>query len=97
MFNFKSKITEKLLGYFLMNPRAEHYVNELAKLLDADPGNLDRKLKELAREGVFVSKNIGNQKHYSLNQAYPLLNELKKIYNLKYGVEGKLTATLKNM
>lgn len=97
MFNFKSKITEKLLGYFLLNTKAEHYVNELSKMLSLDPGNLNRKLKELEKEGIFISKKIGNQKHYSLNKSYPLLSELRKIFNLKYGMEGKLAESLKKL
>jgi len=54
-------------------------------------------LKELEREGIFVSKNIGNQRHYALNKKYPLLKELKKTYNLKYGLERKLTDLLKEL
>jgi len=97
MLDFKSKITEKLLGYYFVNTGAEHYINELARALKLDPGNLDRKLKELEKENVLISKPIGNQRHYSLNRRYPLLNELKKLYHLKYGLENRLTALLKDL
>lgn len=97
MTNFKSKITQKLFDYFFLNPSAEHYINDLARILKVDPGNLDRKLKELEKEGIFSSEKRGNQKYYFLNKSYSLLNEIKKLYNLKYGLEKKIAAELKNL
>jgi predicted nucleotidyltransferase len=86
MLEYRSQITKKVLGYYFLNPDRKHYINELADLLRIDPGNLFRKLKELEQEGVLVSEARGNQKYFSLNKKYPLLHELKKIYNAKYGV-----------
>ncbi|PIV83448.1 MAG: hypothetical protein COW51_04435 [Candidatus Moranbacteria bacterium CG17_big_fil_post_rev_8_21_14_2_50_44_12] len=60
MFEFRSKITIKVLRYFLLNQKRRHYVNELADLLGVNPGNLFRKLKELENEGVLVSEMQGN-------------------------------------
>jgi len=88
MFSFGSQITIKLLGYFFTNPDRRHYVNELADLLAADPGNLSRKLKELEAEGILAAEERGNQKYYFLNKKYPLLKEVKKIFDLKYGIPG---------
>ncbi len=87
MFQNKSKIIMKVLGYFLMNPKKEHYINELAKNLEIDPGNLFRKLKELENEGILVSEKKGNQRYFSLNKEYPLLNEVRQYYRFKYGVD----------
>jgi predicted nucleotidyltransferase len=86
MFSLGSQITIKVLGYFFMNPAKRHYVNELAVLLSLDPGNLSRKLKELAAEGVLAAKEQGNQKYYFLNKSYPLSKEVKKMYEAKYGI-----------
>ena len=86
MFSLGSQITIRVLGYFFMNPDKRHYVNELAELLALDPGNLSRKLKELAAEGVLAAEEQGNQKYYFLNKNYPLLKEVKKVYEVKYGV-----------
>jgi predicted nucleotidyltransferase len=92
MFNFKSQITIKTLGYFFVNPDKKHYINELAGILAVDPGNLFRKLKELEAEGILQSEVKGNQKYYWLNKKYPLFNELKKSFELKHG----FTAILKD-
>ncbi|PIU01988.1 hypothetical protein COT68_00300 [bacterium (Candidatus Torokbacteria) CG09_land_8_20_14_0_10_42_11] len=86
MFNLKSQITNKVLGYFFINPHKKHYINELANLLCVDPGNLFRKLKELEIEGVLLSEAAGNQKYFFLNKNYPLLKELRKVYEAKHGL-----------
>ena len=90
MLDIKSKITQKLLTYYFANLSASHYVNELARMLEVDPGNLDRKLRELEKEGLFVSEKQGNLKFFQLNKSYPLLEEVRKWYKMKYGLEKRL-------
>jgi len=100
MIGFRSKITVKILDYYFVNPEKRHYINELADLLEVDPGNLFRKLKELETEGILISETRGNQKYFSLNKNYPLLKEIKKTYEAKYGIVNLLKdrlAKLKNL
>jgi len=97
MLEFKSKIEEKVLGYYFINKKAKHYVNELARILKLDPGNLDRKLNELAKEGILTFEKQGNLKYFLLNDDYSLLSEIEKIYKAKYGVEKKLASALKKL
>jgi predicted nucleotidyltransferase len=94
MFKLNSKIEITILGYFFINDSAKKYINELAKILKVNPANLDKKLKELEKEGVLASETSGNQKYFYLNKRYPLLKEVKKIYNAKYGLEKLLTQSL---
>lgn len=97
MISFKSKISEKILSYYFVNTGKSHYINELAKILDVDLGNLFRKLKEMEREGLFCSELRGNQRYFFLNKKCPYLAEYKKIYELRYGfieiLKHKLKAT----
>lgn len=86
MLGFRSKITIKLLEYYFLNPEKKNYINELADILKIDPGNLFRKLKELEAEGIFISETHGNQKYFGLNKKYPLLKEIKKTFEAKYGL-----------
>jgi len=86
MLNLKSKVTVKILGYFFLNSKRRHYVNELAKVLDVDPGNLFRKLKELEAGGLLKSEAVGNQRFYSLNLDWPLLKEYQRLYQNQYGL-----------
>ncbi|MDI6777741.1 MAG: nucleotidyltransferase domain-containing protein [Patescibacteria group bacterium] len=97
MFGFRSKITIKVLRYFLLNRKRRHYVNELADLLAVDPGNLFRKLKELESEGILVSEMQGNQRYFKLNKKYPLLRELEHFFRAKYGIEEMLKQKLSKL
>ena len=97
MFGFRSKITIKVLRYFLLNQERSCYVNELADILKVDPGNLFRKLKELENEGILVSEMQGNQRYLRLNKKYPLLRELKHFFRAKYGVEETLEQRLSGL
>ena len=77
--NFRSKLHKALLQYYSSDPRAEHYVRELSRLLSFDATYLSRELKKLARAGVFVSFNRAHEKYYRLNTSHPLYNEFQKI------------------
>ncbi len=79
MISLKSKITQLVLNYFFLNPQAKKYTNELARLFQVDPKNLDRKLKELEKEGLLKSEFLGKQRYFFINSRYPLLKEYKKI------------------
>lgn len=97
MIKFNSQIARKLLGYYFINPQAKHYVNELARLLAVDLGNLSRKLTQLEKEGILAAENMGNQKYYFLNKKYPLLKEVKSIYEKNYGLKESLVKILQNL
>lgn len=97
MLNFKSKVTVKILGYYFINPDRRHYINELAKIIAVDPGNLFRKLKELEAEGLLLSETVGNQNFFYLNKKWPLLKEYKNIFQLKFGLPEILKEKLKKV
>ncbi len=97
MLKLQSKIEIKVLGYFIINPHAQKYINDLAKILELDPANLHKKLKAMESEGILSSEMDGKQKYYHLNKDYPLLKEVIKIYKAKYGLEIVLAQKLKNL
>lgn len=97
MLDFKSKIVVKILRFYFLNPEAKKYLSELGRILDIDVGNLDKKIKELEKEGFLASEFSGRQKYYFLNKKYPLLPEIQKIYELKYGLKEKLFDSLKDL
>jgi len=97
MVGFRSKITVKILGYYFINPAKSHYINELADLLEVDPGNLFRKLKDLEGEGILISEAKGNQRYFGLNKKYPLLKEVKKTYDAEYGIANLLKERLSKL
>lgn len=97
MISFKSNVTKKLLNYFFINPQESLYVNELSRTLSLDKRNLVKKLKELETEGVLKSEARGNLKIYSINDKYPLVNELKKIFFKTAGIEFQLKKIFKDI
>ena len=97
MFNLDSKIANKILRYYFINPHKKNYINELARILDVDPGNLSRKLQELENEGILGSEFSGKQRYYFINKKYPLLKEARKVFELKYGLGDLIAAGLKKI
>jgi predicted nucleotidyltransferase len=96
IFSLKSQITQKLLIYFFLNKTTEKYVNELAKILVVDPKNLDSKLKELTRAGIFKQDRRGKECFYSLNKNFTLLKEYEQIVKKTFGIERQIKNILQN-
>ena len=87
MISLRSEVTKKILNYFFINPHAKHYINELARILNQDPKNVDRKLKYLEKNGLLKSDFLGKQRYFRLSQEYPLLKEYRKIILASIGIE----------
>ena len=96
MISLKSEVTQKVLNYFFLNPQETLYVNELARKLSLDKRNLVKKIRELEKEGLLVSRHRGNLKLYSLNKRFSLLKEYKNIILKTVGFEKKLKGMLKD-
>lgn len=88
MINLRSRLRRELLRYYFTNPKAEHYLRELAELLEVDPANLSRELAELTRQRVFIARTRGRQKYFQLNRAHPLYGEFRGIVFKTVGVVG---------
>ena len=97
MLTFSSKIERDLLTYFFLNTTKEHHLHEIARLIKADPSNLNKRLKALTKLGLFQVKNRGNQSLYSLNPSFFLFNEYKSIVNKTYGIEHQIRQALKKV
>jgi hypothetical protein len=97
MFRFKSKIENEVLRYFFINQNQRAYINELARTLDLDPGNLSRKLKEFEEEGILNSEFLGKQKYYFLNKKYPLIKEIKKAFSMKNGLPDLIASEMQKI
>lgn len=97
MVSLRSRITQAVLGYFMLHEDSELYVHEMARRLSLDQGNLDRKLKELEKEDILKSDLRGKERYYSLNASFPLLQEYKKIILKTVGFEQSLKQLLKTV
>ncbi|MFH0838341.1 MAG: nucleotidyltransferase domain-containing protein [Patescibacteria group bacterium] len=97
MIKINSKIERDLLTYFFLHVTSEHHLHEIARIIGADPGNLDKKLKSLTKQGLFQVKKRGNQSLYSLNPSFFLFNEYKGIVNKTYGIEHQIKQALQKV
>lgn len=97
MISLKSKVIQKILDYYFVNPQKSHYINELAGILDLDPKNTHRKLEELEVSGLLTSEFRGQQRYFSLNSSSPLFKEYKKIFFHSLGWKNDLIGSLKKL
>ena len=97
MIGFKSRITQSVLGYFMLHEGAQLYMNEMARRFSVDDGNLTRKLKELETEGILKSEFKGKERYYSLNLSFPLLKEYKMLILKTVGFEHLLREVLRDV
>ena len=87
MISLRSKVTIKLLDFYFLNPNAEHYINELARILELDPKNTETKLKEFEKEGLFKSEFRGKERYFFLAKDNPVLEHYRQIFLKTHGIE----------
>ena len=97
MISLRSKVTIKLLDYYFLNPNAQAYINELARILDLDPKNTETKLKELEKEGLLKSEFRGKQRYFFLAKDNPILKHYRQIFLRTYGIEKRLKDMINNV
>ncbi len=97
MISLRSKVTIKLLDYYFLNPEAQAYINELARILELDPKNTETKLKELEKEGLLKSEFRGKQRYFFLAKDNPVLEHYRQIFLRTYGIEKRLKDVTDNV
>ncbi len=97
MISLRSKVAIKLLDYYFLNPEAQAYINELARILELDPKNTETKLKELEKEGLFKSEFRGKQRYFFLAKDNPVLEHYSQIFLKTHGIEKRLKDMIGNI
>ncbi|MDP1854143.1 MAG: nucleotidyltransferase domain-containing protein [Candidatus Omnitrophota bacterium] len=97
MISLRSKVTIKLLDYYFLNPEAQVYINELARILELDPKNTETKLKEFEKEGLFKSEFRGKQRYFYLAKDNPVLEHYRQIFLKTHGIEKRLKDMIGNI
>ncbi len=97
MISLRSKVAIKLLDYYFLNPDAQHYINELARILELDPKNTERKLKEFEKSGLFRSEFRGRERYFSLARNSSVLKHYRQIFLNTYGIEKRLRDIVSNV
>ena len=97
MISLRSKVTIKLLDYYFLNPDAQAYINELARILELDPKNTETKLKEFEKEGLFKSEFRGKQRYFYLAKDNPVLEHYRQICLKTHNIEKRLKDMIGNI
>lgn len=80
----------KILSVLVNQPTKKYCLSELAQIIGKKAGVFQKGLNSLEQEGLIVSYRDGNRRFFSINQNYPLLNEIRSIIQKTAGLEGLL-------
>jgi predicted nucleotidyltransferase len=95
MLSLRSRVTQKILNYFFLNPGASLHVNDLSRRFGLDKRNLVKKLRELEQIGLLKSETKANLRLFSIDREFPLYNEYRKIVLKTVGIEERLRQIIK--
>jgi predicted nucleotidyltransferase len=76
---FSSKARVKLLTHFFSHPDGQFYARGLARQVEEHYNAVWQELNNLEHIGLLASEQNGNVRHYRLNPAFPIYDELKRI------------------
>lgn len=89
-----SGVQRRLLALFYGQPERSFYTNELLRLTATGRGGLQRELSRMVTSGLVNATTVGNQKHYQVNRAAPIFNELRGIVLKTFGLADVLRDVL---
>jgi len=90
-----TKNRAELLRLFLTNPEQSFYMQEIGRILGKKPGNFQRTINNMEREGILISEYKANARYFKANKEYPLYKELRSIVFKTVGVVGSVKEVLK--
>jgi DNA-binding transcriptional ArsR family regulator len=69
----------RVLSLLFLRPGDGFHVRMISRLTGVPAGSLHRELRQLADAGLLNAERIGNQIHYSANEASPVFEELAAV------------------
>jgi predicted nucleotidyltransferase len=81
-----SKTRVKLLTLFLFNPGREYYLREIVRMTGENYNAVRRELANLESFGLVTGERKGNQQYYTVDPAFFLYDELRKIVFKSEGI-----------
>ena len=97
MINRRYTTRNKVLNYFFLNEKSRVYINELARLIEADPKNVYRILVRLEEEGVLASDFQGKQRYFHANRTNSMYKAYKDVFRQTSGIEVVLRDKMKDI
>ena len=72
-------------------------MQEIGRILGKKPGNFQRTINNMVKEGILTSEYKANARYFKANKNYPLYKELKSIVFKTVGVTGSLKKVLEKI
>jgi predicted nucleotidyltransferase len=94
---FSSRLRVKVLGHFFFHPGQTFHVRGLATELRESAGTVGRELRHLEKAGLLRFQPVGNQKHYSLREDSPILDDLRNLFLKTTGASAELRSVLEKV
>jgi hypothetical protein len=69
----------RVLSLLLLRPGDSFHVRMISRLTGIPAGSLHRELRQLADASLLNARRVGNQIHYSANEASPIFDELASV------------------
>jgi len=91
------KARDKVLNFFFLNEEKEAYINELARIIGADPKNVHRILSDLEKEGILGSHFKGRERYFFSRKSDVLYESAKQIFIRTKGLAAVLKNALKDI
>lgn len=93
-----SKTRVEILALFFSEPEKRLYINEITKLIKADPASVHRELTKLVKLGLITAQTESNRRYFSLNSSYTYFEALKMLFeNYKKEQEKNKWLSLEDM
>lgn len=90
-----AKVQQRVLAVLFGNPSRSFYANEVIALARSGTGAVQRELARLEASGLVTVTRVGKQKHYQVNAASPVFEELRGLVLKTFGLAEVLRAALK--
>jgi len=87
----------ELMRLFFTNPDQSFYMQEIGRILGKKPGNFQRVINNMEKEGVLVSERKANARYFKANKEYALYEEMKNIVFKTVGVTGSIKDVLRKI
>ncbi|MDD2657830.1 MAG: hypothetical protein PHD04_04210, partial [Candidatus Pacebacteria bacterium] len=92
-----TKNRAELLRLFFTNPEQSFYMQEIGRILGKKPGNFQRVINNMEKEGVVISERRANARYFKANKDYPLYEEVKNIVFKTVGIAGGIKDVLQKI
>jgi predicted nucleotidyltransferase len=74
-----SKVQQRVMALLFRQPERSFYTSEILRHVDCGVGAVERELTRLQNCGLVTVERVGNQKHYRVNKAAPVFEDLRAL------------------